>query len=70
MLAMSMTGHRTLPTAEFTKYGLPAEELSRLDATLTGFAKAIRQHKIRRGQSIESVDLTGPGNTGSGPDLV
>jgi len=65
-----MTGHRTLPTREFTKYGLPAEELSRLDATLTGFAKTIRQHKSVAGQSIEPVDLIGPGNTGSGPELA
>ncbi|MFE5836386.1 nucleotidyl transferase AbiEii/AbiGii toxin family protein [Arthrobacter sp. NPDC056493] len=69
MFAAAMTGHRTVPTTEFTKYGLPAEELSRLDTTLTGFAKTIRQYKYA-GQTIEPVDLTGPGHPGGGPELA
>ncbi|MFE4836021.1 nucleotidyl transferase AbiEii/AbiGii toxin family protein [Arthrobacter sp. NPDC056691] len=70
MFAASMTGHRTVPTTEFTKYGFPAEDLSRLDTTLTGFAKTIRQHQYVAGQIIEPVDLTGPGDTRRGPDLA
>jgi hypothetical protein len=69
MFAASMTGHRALPTTEFTKYGLPAEELSRLDTTLTEFAKTIRQYKYVAIQTIEPLDLTGPGHTGDGPEL-
>ncbi|MFC9351790.1 nucleotidyl transferase AbiEii/AbiGii toxin family protein [Arthrobacter sp. NPDC057013] len=57
MFAASMTGHRALPTTEFTKYGLPAEELSRLDTTLTEFANTIRQYKYVASQTIERVDL-------------
>jgi len=69
MFAASMTGHRVLPTSEFTKYGLPAEELSRLDTALTEFATRIRQYKYVASQTIEPVDLTGPRHPGSGPEL-
>ena len=68
MFASTMTGHRALPTTEFTKYGLPAEELSRLDATLTEFAKTIGQHHSAADQTIEPVNLNGPGHTRTGPD--
>jgi hypothetical protein len=70
LFATSMTGHRALPTTAFTTYGLPAEELSRLDTTLTGFAKTIRHHKSVAGQPTEPLNLNGPGNTSSGPDLA
>lgn len=69
MFASTMTGHRSLPTTEFTKYGLPAEELLRLDITLTGFAKTIRQHRSAAGQNIEPMNFHGPGHTRSGPEL-
>ncbi|MFC9353243.1 nucleotidyl transferase AbiEii/AbiGii toxin family protein [Arthrobacter sp. NPDC057013] len=69
MFASTMSGHRALPTTEFTKYGFPAEELSRLDMTLAGFAKTIRQHRSSAGQTIEPMNFNGPGNTRSGPEL-
>jgi len=70
LFATSMTGHRALPTTAYTTYGLPAEELSRLDTTLTGFAKTIRHYKSVAGQTIEPVDLGGPGITPGGPDIA
>jgi len=70
LFATSMTGHRALPTTAFTTYGLPAEELSRLDTTLTGFAKTIRHYKSVAGQTTEPVDLGGPGITPGGPDIA
>jgi hypothetical protein len=69
LFATSMTGHRALPTAAFTTYGLPEEELSRLDTILMGFAKTIRQHKSVVGQSTEPVNLDGPDHTRNGPQL-
>lgn len=69
MLASTMTGHRALPTTEFTKYGLPVDELSQLDTTLTGFAKTIRQQNSGAGQTIGPTNFNGPGHTRSGPGI-
>ena len=70
MFASAMTGHRALAPTEFTKYGLPEADLQKLDRTLTGFASTIRQHASRTGSPAEPVDFTGPGITGTGPELA
>ena len=48
LFATSMTGHRALPTAAFTTYGLPEEELSRLDTHSHGIRQDNPPAQIRR----------------------
>ncbi|MBT2597919.1 hypothetical protein [Arthrobacter sp. ISL-72] len=43
MFATSITRHRTLPTTEYTKYGLPAHELPTLSSTLLDFTETIHK---------------------------
>jgi hypothetical protein len=70
MFATSIARHRTLPTTEFTKYGLQPRELHSLSSALLGFAETIHQTSHNPGAANDAADLIGPGKTGPGPELL
>ena len=57
-MAAAIARHRTLPTTEFTKYGLQASELPTLSTTLLDFAKTI--HKASHNPSATHVNPANP----------
>jgi len=69
LLATSMARHRTLPTTDYTRYGLPQDELPKLSSTLLDFARTIHRSSASATESVEPVDLIGPGSAGPGIDL-
>ncbi|WP_437773544.1 nucleotidyl transferase AbiEii/AbiGii toxin family protein [Arthrobacter sp. KNU40] len=67
--AAAIARHRTLPTTEFTKYGLQASELPTLSNTLLDFAETI--HKTSQNPGTTHTDNpTGPANPEPGPELL
>lgn len=70
LLATSITRHRTLPTTEYTKYGLPAHDLPALSSALLNFAETIQKATRNPGAANDTTDFIRPGNAGPGPELV
>lgn len=70
MFAASIARHRTLPTTEFTKYGLPPRELTTLSSTLLSFAETIHKTSQNPSTAHNAADLIEPGNPGPGPELL
>ncbi|GAA3315614.1 nucleotidyl transferase AbiEii/AbiGii toxin family protein [Arthrobacter ramosus] len=69
--AAAIARHRTLPTTEFTKYGLQASELPTLSTTLLDFAKTIHKTSHNAGTAnTDAANPTGPGYPGPGPGLL
>ena len=67
--AAALTRHRTLPTTEFTKYGLQPRELPALSTTLLGFAETIHRTSHNHGTTrTDAANLTGPPNPESEPE--
>ncbi|WP_427132319.1 nucleotidyl transferase AbiEii/AbiGii toxin family protein [Pseudarthrobacter sp. S9] len=70
LFATSITRHRTLPTTEFTKYGLPPRELPTLSSTLLDFAETIHKTTQNPSTANDTIDFIMPGNAGPGPGLL
>jgi hypothetical protein len=70
MFAAAIARHRTLPTTEFTKYGLPSRELPALSSTLLSFAETIHKATQNPSAAHNTPDLIGPGNAEPGPELL
>ena len=67
--AAALTRHRTLPTTEFTKYGLQPRELPALSTTLLGFAETIHRTSHNHGTTrTDAANLTGPPTPESEPE--
>lgn len=71
MFAAAIARHRTLPTTEFTKYGLQPRELPTLSNTLLDFAKTIHKTSHNTGTAnTDAANPTGPGYSGPDPGLL
>lgn len=69
--AAAIARHRTLPTTEFTKYGLQPRELPTFSTTLLAFAETI--HKISQNLGTTHTDATyaaRPANPETGFELL
>lgn len=69
--AAAIARHRTLPTTEFTKYGLQPGELPTLTSTLLDFAETIHKTSHNAGSAnTNAVNRTWPASPEPGPELV
>lgn len=69
--AAALARHRTLPTTEFTRYGLQTRELLTLSTTLLDFAKTIHKTSDNRGAThTDAADPTGAATPEPGPELL
>ncbi|GAB2736235.1 nucleotidyl transferase AbiEii/AbiGii toxin family protein [Arthrobacter bambusae] len=65
--AAAIARHRTLPTTEFTKYGLQASELPTLSTTLLDFAKTIQNTATTH---VDAANPIWPATPEPGPGLL
>ena len=69
--AAAIARHRTLPSTEFTKYGLQPGELPNLSTTLLDFAKTIQKTSQNPGTThTDATNPTLPANPEPGPELL
>ncbi|WP_284984389.1 nucleotidyl transferase AbiEii/AbiGii toxin family protein [Arthrobacter sp. efr-133-TYG-118] len=69
IFATSITRYREYPTLEYTKYGLPASELTTLANTLDAFARTIQHNETNTTTTAPPADPAGPGTPDPGIDL-